>query len=95
MTPRIESDRTRGGRREVVATFAFTPYRTYRVELETWSEDGEPRSDCRIWRAGTRKSASLAMLQDCAFLEDGDGRTHNIEADHINEIAAWADKEGY
>jgi hypothetical protein len=98
MTPRITSDTARDGRRKVEAVFAFTPTRTYRVELETWECRGdEPRSECHVTflKSKPHKHASLACLQDTGVLTDTFEREHVVEADHIAQITEWAEKEGY
>jgi hypothetical protein len=65
----------------------------YTVELETYSENGEPRSDCTVSKRDY--SASLACLEYGECLEDSNGNMMDVHSCHIARIAKWAIANGY
>ena len=71
----------------------------YRVELEVWEEGGESRSDCFIFHNKSDTSASLSALQDNGQLESygrkGRESIHTVEPAIIDDIAQWAEQNGY
>lgn len=79
-------------------TEASTKIWQYNVELETWQEGSEQRSDCFVYHEKTGTSASLQCLQDTGMLENYSGggeRHHTVEAAIIDEIEKWATERGY
>lgn len=80
--------------------FFGTGWSRYRVELEL-GQSGESGSDCIVYHDphGTdRKTgcqASLECLQDTGYLEAPSGSMHKVESGMINDIARWAEENGY
>ena len=70
----------------------------YRVELELFEEDGEPRSDCSVTKTirGIEFGGSLGMLMGFGTLEDYEtGEEYDISERHRNAIVKWAEENGY
>lgn len=70
----------------------------YKVELELFEEDGEPRSDCSVTRTirGVEYGGSLGMLMGFGTLEDYDGgEEYPVTERHRNAIIKWAEENGY
>lgn len=70
----------------------------YRVELELFEEDGEPRSDCSVTKTirGIEFGGSLGMLMGFGTLEDyNTGEEYDISERHRNAIVKWAEANGY
>lgn len=77
-----------------------TGYNRYLVELTVWKEEDEPRSDCIIYHdphgsRDTKCQASLSCLEDTGHLEASSGSMHKVEPGMINDIAKWAQENGY
>ena len=63
----------------------------YRVCLETWQENGEPRSDCWI-ESPHGACNSLSLLSDLLRFDE----TDEIISDRvIHRIESWACENGY
>ena len=70
----------------------------YKVELELFEEDGEPRSDCSVVRTirGTEFGGSLAMLMGIGTLEDYEtGDEYDVPDRARDAIIKWAEANGY
>lgn len=70
----------------------------YTVELDLYKAGTEPSSDCTITkRIGARDYwSSLAALQNTGILYSGTGdMQHEIDANVLDRITAWAEKNGY
>lgn len=70
----------------------------YRVELELFEEDGEPRSDCSVTKTirGIEFGGSLGMLMGFGTLEDyNTGEEYDISELHRTAIVKWAEANGY
>lgn len=70
----------------------------YKVELELFEEDGEPRSDCSVVRTvnGQEFGGSLGMLMGFGTLEDYETGDEYVVCDrHRNAITKWAEENGY
>lgn len=70
----------------------------YKVELELFEEDGEPRSDCSVSRTirGTEFGGSLGMLMGYGSLEDyNTGDEYAVADTHRDAIIKWAEANGY
>lgn len=70
----------------------------YKVELELFEEDGEPRSDCSVTRTirGTEYGGSLGMLMGFGSLEAYEtGDEYAVADTHRDAIVKWAEANGY
>ena len=70
----------------------------YKLELELFEEDGEPRSDCSVVRTirGVEYGGSLAMLMGYGTLEDFEtGDEYTVAEQHRDAIVKWAETNGY
>ncbi len=70
----------------------------YKLELELFEEDGEPRSDCSVVRTirGIEYGGSLAMLMGYGTLEDYEsGDEYTVADRHRDAIVKWAEANGY
>lgn len=70
----------------------------YKVELELFEEDGEPRSDCSVTKTigGYEYGGSLAMLTGYGTLEDYNTGDEYPVPDRIRDaIIKWAEANGY
>jgi hypothetical protein len=70
----------------------------YKVELELFEEDGEPRSDCSVTRTvrGQEFGGSLGMLMGFGMLEDYEtGDEYDVPERHRRAIIKWAEDNGY
>ena len=70
----------------------------YKVELELFEEDGEPRSDCSVTRTirGIEYGGSLGMLMGFGSLEDYEsGNEYAVADTHRDAIVKWAEANGY
>jgi hypothetical protein len=70
----------------------------YKVELELFEEDGEPRSDCSVVRTvrGTEFGGSLGMMMGTGTLEDyHTGDEYVVPERHQAAIIKWAEDNGY
>jgi len=68
----------------------------YRVELELFEEDGEPRSDCSVEKLGTPYAASLGLMMGFGTLENYQtGDEINVPERIQKAIIDWAEANGY
>jgi hypothetical protein len=66
----------------------------YTVELELYTEDGEPRSDCSVHQ--DEFSSSLGRLQSEGTLYDTNWRNEKLVGQRtIDKITEWAESHGY
>jgi hypothetical protein len=66
----------------------------YRVELELYTESGEPRSDCSVFKDNF--SSSLNRLDWEGTLYDANWRNEiTVDRPTIDKITEWAESHGY
>lgn len=71
----------------------------FNIELDTYTERGESRSDCVISKGDY--SASLALLEHAGHLDYGgygqpkDSYELPVRESTVNRIVTWANKNGY
>lgn len=72
-----------------------TTIRGVKCELELNMDDAGKIVETHCYLNKGRMSASLELLQELGGFEDDNGNVVALPPDHIAQIQAWADKNGY
>lgn len=67
----------------------------FEVDLETYTDCGEPRSDCFISKRGKSASLTVAQGYGCLDPDAPEGEEVPISDSALARIEAWALKNGY